>query len=173
MSSAYGSEFRCVAFVQAEFFNVGMAEEKVQETPQLLKEVGCLDLIVGGKATVQLARPAWGKAAQRNFRKAAQAGALDEGQEAGQAFSMALAEKREILEAPGGTGHNRVMHYLDDNFFVTDSGFADCQRLLVSFQQLMEDVVVPKAPENMVGPVTCIYFLGIEFNSEEMMLAYR
>ncbi|KAJ1160539.1 hypothetical protein NDU88_001039 [Pleurodeles waltl] len=67
------------------------------------------------------------------------------------------------------SGHRAVTHYLDDFFFVGPQATDLCAVALRRFQELMEDLDVPLAPEKTVGPCTALTFLGIELDTITMV----
>jgi len=63
-----------------------------------------------------------------------------------------------------------VLHYLDDFLIISQPGSGEGSRHLQSLLALFERLRVPVAPEKVEGPTTKLTFLGIEIDSELMIL---
>ena len=57
-----------------------------------------------------------------------------------------------------------VIHYLDD-FFNSSATAEECSRAMDIIKAVFSDIGVPLAPNKIVGPSTCITYLGIEIDS--------
>lgn len=62
------------------------------------------------------------------------------------------------------SGSCRILHYLDDFFFVGESR-ADCESILRHFLAICERFGVPIAQEKTMGPTQVITFLGLEIDA--------
>ncbi|KAE8597129.1 hypothetical protein XENTR_v10016363 [Xenopus tropicalis] len=67
------------------------------------------------------------------------------------------------------TGHNSVIHYLDDFLFIGPPNTNVCQLLLSTFQFFMAKFGVPLSREKTEGPVPVLSFLGIEIDTVELV----
>ena len=63
-----------------------------------------------------------------------------------------------------------VMHYLDDFLFIGRATSTNCQHSLNCFRALCATLGVPIAEDKTVGPTKCLTFLGIELDTEAMVL---
>lgn len=63
-----------------------------------------------------------------------------------------------------------IQHYLDDFFFVGPPGSEACQRALTACVNICTQLEVPLASEKMEGPASCITFLGLTLDSEQLEL---
>lgn len=66
------------------------------------------------------------------------------------------------------SGLNSAVHYLDDFLFAGPKNTSDCKKLMQTFRSLCQDIGVPLAEEKTVGPTSCLVFLGLEINTDEM-----
>lgn len=65
---------------------------------------------------------------------------------------------------------NSVVHYLDD-FLVAGQKDSDaCLQLMSCYENMCAEFGVPLAPEKTIGPSPCITYLGLEINTNEMMV---
>ena len=60
-----------------------------------------------------------------------------------------------------------IDHYLDDYVTIGSPGTTECQCNLSIILEKCETLGVPIAPEKLVGPSSCLTFLGIEIDAEE------
>ena len=67
------------------------------------------------------------------------------------------------------TNSSHWMHYLDD-FLTGDKNKEKAEQTKEKALQLFEHFGVPYAEEKLVGPVTCIMFLGLEIDTIEMVI---
>ncbi|XP_031760883.1 uncharacterized protein LOC116412005 [Xenopus tropicalis] len=67
------------------------------------------------------------------------------------------------------TGHNSVIHYLDDFLFVGSRSTNVCQLLLSTFQFFMQKFGFPLSKEKTEGPTTVLSFLGIEIDTAALV----
>ena len=63
-----------------------------------------------------------------------------------------------------------ILHYLDDFLIISPPSSDEGSRHLHTLLALFERLRVPVAPEKVEGPATCITFLGIEINTNQMIL---
>ena len=63
-----------------------------------------------------------------------------------------------------------VIHYLDDFLFIGRATSTNCQHSLNCFRALCATLGVPIAEDKTVGPTKCLTFLGIELDTEAMVL---
>jgi len=63
-----------------------------------------------------------------------------------------------------------LLHYLDDFLFGGPKHKLDCKLIMNHFQECMDDLGVPIANEKTEGPQTIICFLGLELDSELMLV---
>lgn len=63
-----------------------------------------------------------------------------------------------------------LLHYLDDFLFGGKKGTDDCKHIMDIFRVTMDRLGVPIASEKTEGPVTILCFLGLELDSEEMVI---
>ncbi|MBV2113440.1 MAG: hypothetical protein KUF82_21005 [Candidatus Thiodiazotropha sp. (ex Ctena orbiculata)] len=64
----------------------------------------------------------------------------------------------------------KLLHYLDDFLFGGKKGTNQCASIMAVFQDKMTLLGVPVASEKTEGPTTKICFLGLEIDSEEMVI---
>lgn len=64
----------------------------------------------------------------------------------------------------------RLLHYLDDYLFGGSKGTNHCAYIMSVFKDKMTLLGVPIAAEKTVGPKTRICFLGLEIDSEELVI---
>lgn len=64
----------------------------------------------------------------------------------------------------------RLLHYLDDFLFGGKKNTKDCQTIMKHFQACMLELGVPIAREKTEGPTTVLVFLGLELDSDEMVV---
>ena len=65
------------------------------------------------------------------------------------------------------SGVTHIDHYLDDYITMGTPATSECQHNLSLILDRCETLGVPIAPEKLVGPSTCLTFLGIEIDTEE------
>ena len=65
---------------------------------------------------------------------------------------------------------SRILHCLDDFLIISKAGSDEGNRNLQALLALFDRLGVPVAIDKVEGPVTCITFLGIELDSEQMVL---
>ena len=63
-----------------------------------------------------------------------------------------------------------IDHYLDDFIFAGKKGSGDCEKLVSTFESSCNELGVPIAEEKSVGPTTVLIFLGMEIDSNEMIV---
>jgi hypothetical protein len=61
-----------------------------------------------------------------------------------------------------------LLHYLDDYFTLGPPASPVCAQSLHAIQNAANDIGIPLAPEKIEGPSTCLTFLGIELDSDQM-----
>ena len=64
----------------------------------------------------------------------------------------------------------QLLHYLDDFLFGGKGKTQDCQIIMGYFQKCMSELAVPIAGEKTEGPTTVLCFLGLELDSNEMVI---
>ena len=64
------------------------------------------------------------------------------------------------------SGVRFVLHYLDDFLLLGPPGEGECGQALARTRQLCSELGVPIAEEKVMGPTTCLLFLGIEMDTE-------
>ena len=69
-----------------------------------------------------------------------------------------------------GHGRGSILHYLDDFLFGGKRGTNQCLNIMSTFKCTMSDLGVPVAEDKTEGPTTKICFLGLEIDSEEMVI---
>ena len=79
-------------------------------------------------------------------------------------FAIALAW---IVVNVGGVAH--LIHYLDD-FFLANVTAQGCQRDIDTFLSFCSALGVPIAPDKLMGPCTCLTYLGIEIDTANMTI---
>ena len=67
-------------------------------------------------------------------------------------------------------GISRILHYLDDFLVISEAGSDEGGRNLQALLTLFDKLRVPVATDKVEGPVTRIALLGIELDSEQMVL---
>lgn len=68
------------------------------------------------------------------------------------------------------SGLDTLSHYLDDFIFAGSKGSGNCYNLMSSFQSICTECGIPLAVEKTQGPVTCLIFLGIEIDTDQMCI---
>ena len=68
------------------------------------------------------------------------------------------------------SGLETLDHYLDDFIFAGKEGSNQCRTLMNCFLATCKDLGIPIADEKSVGPVTVLTFLGLEIDTEEMVI---
>lgn len=63
-----------------------------------------------------------------------------------------------------------LLHYLDDFLFGGRKNTKDCEFIMGHFELCMSELGVPVAKEKTEGPTTIICFLGLELDSDEMVV---
>ena len=63
-----------------------------------------------------------------------------------------------------------LLHYLDDFITIGPPDSEECARSMQKFSELCGELGVPVAEEKTVGPATCLTFLGIEVDTEQLEL---
>ena len=64
----------------------------------------------------------------------------------------------------------RLLHYLDDFLFGGRKNTRECQIIMNHFHSCMSELGVPVAVEKTEGPTTVLIFLGLELDSDEMVV---
>ena len=64
----------------------------------------------------------------------------------------------------------RLLHYLDDFLFGGRKHTRDCHAIMNHFHNCMSELGVPVASEKTEGPQTVLVFLGLELDSDEMVV---
>lgn len=64
----------------------------------------------------------------------------------------------------------RILHYLDDFLIISEAGSDEGTRNLHALLALFDRLRVPVATDKVEGPAMCITFLGIELDSEQMIM---
>jgi len=67
-------------------------------------------------------------------------------------------------------GIPKIMHYLDDFLIISSPNLDEGSRHLHTLLALFDRLMVPVAPEKVEGPAICITFLGIEIDTDQMIL---
>ena len=68
------------------------------------------------------------------------------------------------------SGLSTLDHYLDDFIFAGEESSNKCKHLMECFMKVSDELGIPIAHEKSVGPVTCLTFLGLEIDTEEMVI---
>ena len=63
-----------------------------------------------------------------------------------------------------------ILHYLDDFIMIGPPDSEDCAGYMQKFNEICSKLGAPVAEEKTVGPVTCLTFLGIEVDLEQLEL---
>ena len=63
-----------------------------------------------------------------------------------------------------------IEHYLDDFLFAGKAETEDCKFLMSVFRQVCNELGVPIAEEKTVGPTCVLIFLGLEIDTEKMVI---
>lgn len=63
-----------------------------------------------------------------------------------------------------------ILHYLDDFLFAGSGNSDQCKSTLALFKQICQDIGVPLALEKTTEPSTTMTFLGIEFDTTNMIM---
>ena len=66
--------------------------------------------------------------------------------------------------------NNNLMHYLDDFLGGGKQNSGKCKELMTFFSQTMQQLGVPIADEKTEGPATVLTFLGLDLDTEEMVV---
>lgn len=66
--------------------------------------------------------------------------------------------------------NDNIIHYLDDFLFGGEAGTTKCQDTLYSFQSICNNWGVPLAKEKTVKPTEVLIFLGILFDTKNMVM---
>ena len=61
-------------------------------------------------------------------------------------------------------------HYLDDFFFAGEAFTTECAALKGHFDDIYSHTGVPIADEKTVGPVTCMDYLGLTIDTENLIV---
>ena len=64
----------------------------------------------------------------------------------------------------------RLIHYLDDFFTCGRPNSNECASNIETIRRVFDNLGVPLAFEKLIGPVTCIVYLGIEIASIEQIV---
>ena len=67
-------------------------------------------------------------------------------------------------------GHKPILHYLDDFLFVGKAGASDCDISLSIFLQICQELGVQIAIDKTVQSTTTLVYLGIEFDTINMVM---
>ncbi len=67
-------------------------------------------------------------------------------------------------------GVSTCLHYIDDFFTAGQAGSGDCQQNLGSIIATCDQLGIPLAKHKVEGPVTVMTFLGIEIDTDHMLL---
>jgi len=70
----------------------------------------------------------------------------------------------------GGQSLREFLHYLDYFFIISPPSSDEGSRHLFLLLKLFEWLRVPVALEKIDGPTTCIPFLGVEIDTNQMIL---
>lgn len=73
-----------------------------------------------------------------------------------------------IIQTNYGVTHST--HYLDDYLLAGPASSDKCLEHMQATIKLFADIGVPLAPEKVIGPLTCLTFLGIEIDTMSMSL---
>ena len=65
---------------------------------------------------------------------------------------------------------NDLDHYLDDFFFAGKANSSNCFELMTHFDNICHRIGVPIAEEKTVGPVTCMEYLGLTIDTEQLLI---
>lgn len=68
------------------------------------------------------------------------------------------------------SGLKTLDHYLDDYIFAGKRFTNQCQQLMLCFTETCQELGVPLAENKAEGPVTVMTFLGLEINTEKMLI---
>lgn len=68
------------------------------------------------------------------------------------------------------SGNNSILHYLDDFLFGGKAGSDQCSKTLKVFQDSCAQWGVPLAEDKTVNPTEILIFLGIEFDTANMVM---
>ena len=80
----------------------------------------------------------------------------------------AIADALEWRARFEGTEH--ILHYLDDFLIMAPAGSPQCNLNLTRLLALFDRLHVPVASDKVEGPSTCLKFLGIEIDTQQMCL---
>ena len=80
---------------------------------------------------------------------------------------IAVADALEWCLRQGGVTH--IDHYLDDYITMGGPAMNECQLNLSNILEKCEVLGVPIAPQKLVGPSSCLTFLGIEIDTDEVV----
>ena len=67
-------------------------------------------------------------------------------------------------------GVHFIYHYLDDHIMLGALGTMECHSSMHKLVDCCKNLGVPLAQENLEGPTSCLTFLGIKVDTEQMQL---
>lgn len=88
-------------------------------------------------------------------------------------ISCSLFEKRSTILhkiVKEETGISTLDYYLDDFLFAGAAETNDCQLLISKFCDVASELAVPIAENKIVGPTTVLTFLGLDIDTNSMMV---
>ena len=68
------------------------------------------------------------------------------------------------------SGVRSILHYLDDVLLLGPPGEGECGQALARTRQFCSELGVPITEEKVMGPITCLPFLGIKMDTEKGLL---
>jgi hypothetical protein len=68
------------------------------------------------------------------------------------------------------SGFESIEHYLDDFLFAGRADSSECTNLMSNFSSLCQELGIPLAVENTIGPSCVITFLGLEIDTLERVI---
>jgi len=68
------------------------------------------------------------------------------------------------------SGLSTLDHYLDDFFFAGKEGSGNCKKLMDCFSDTCHEFGIPLASDKSVGSVTMLTFLGLDIDTENMLI---
>ena len=91
----------------------------------------------------------------------------------GCSISCALFEKFATFlewELKKRSKSDNVVHYLDDFLVAGEKETDDCVKLMDCYKNLCDELGVPLAIEKTIGPTSCITYLGLEIDTNDMLV---